>query len=281
MNCRYITQSYVNTAEILEYNGIGHIVFEGDDQLDNLVLGTVTGTAAGIIGTGLGGAFGFLLNQPGKRMLSTILSMSAGLMMAVVCFDLLPRSFELGGLGIGLLGTIIGVAVIAALQKLLSKKRSRGRSLRNNRRKSYVSTGILIGIGIAIHNFPEGLAIGVGFTSFQNFGASLSLIIALHDIPEGIAMATPMRMGGMHPMKIVLAALLAGIPTGIGALIGYILGEISMVFISLCLGFAGGAMLYITCSELIPESRDLYPGRISGVGLILGILLGIIMTKLI
>ena len=55
----------------------------------------------------------------------------------------------------------------------------------------------------------------------------------------------------------------------------------SMVFISLCLGFAGGAMLYITCSELIPESRDLYPGRISGVGLILGILLGIIMTKLI
>jgi ZIP family zinc transporter len=70
--------------------------------LNNLVLGTVVGSAAGIIGTGLGGAFGFLLNNPSKRFLSTILSMSAGLMMAVVCFDLLPRSFELSGFGIGL-----------------------------------------------------------------------------------------------------------------------------------------------------------------------------------
>jgi ZIP family zinc transporter len=82
----------------------------------------------------------------------------------------------------------------------------------------------LIGIGIALHNFPEGLAIGVGFTSFQNFGVGLSLIIALHDIPEGIAMATPMRMGGINPIKIVLAALLAGVPTGIGALMGYLTG---------------------------------------------------------
>jgi len=245
------------------------------------VLGTVVGSAAGIIGTGLGGAFAFLLNNPSKRFLSTLLSMSAGLMMAVVCFDLLPRSFELSGFGTGLSGTIIGVAVIAVLQELLSRKQSGSRGFKNRRSKNYARTGILIGIGIALHNFPEGLAIGVGFTSFQNFGVGLSLIIALHDIPEGIAMATPMRMGNIHPFKIVIAALLAGVPTGIGALIGYLLGEISTNFIGLCLGFAGGAMLYITCSELIPESRDLYRGRISGAGLILGILLGIVMTKFI
>ncbi len=249
--------------------------------MNNLVLGTVVGSAAGIIGTGLGGAFAFLLNNPSKRFLSTLLSMSAGLMMAVVCFDLLPRSFELSGFGTGLSGTIIGVAVIAVLQELLSRKQSGSRGFKNRRSKNYARTGILIGIGIALHNFPEGLAIGVGFTSFQNFGVGLSLIIALHDIPEGIAMATPMRMGNIHPFKIVIAALLAGVPTGIGALIGYLLGEISTNFIGLCLGFAGGAMLYITCSELIPESRDLYRGRISGAGLILGILLGIVMTKFI
>lgn len=249
--------------------------------MNNLVLGTVVGSAAGIIGTGLGGAFGFLLNNPSKRFLSTLLSMSAGLMMAVVCFDLLPRSFELSGFGVGLSGTIIGVAVIAVLQELLLRKQSRIKSLRNSRSKNYARTGILIGIGIALHNFPEGLAIGVGFTSFQNFGVGLSLIIALHDIPEGIAMATPMRMGNINPIKIVIAALLAGVPTGIGALMGYLLGEISTSFIGLCLGFAAGAMLYIACSELIPESRDLYRGRISGAGLILGILLGIVMTKFI
>lgn len=244
--------------------------------MNNLVLGTIAGTAAGIAGTGLGGAFAFLLRQPGRRLLSTILSLSAGLMMAVVCFDLLPRSFELSGLGIGLLGTVIGAAVIVMIQELLSLKRNPGR-----RQKNYARTGLLIGIGIALHNFPEGLAIGVGFTSFQTFGAGLSLIIALHDVPEGIVMATPMRMGGIHPIKIVFAALLAGVPTGIGALTGYLLGEISPHFIGLCLGFAGGAMLYITCSELIPESRDLYRGRVSGIGLVLGMLLGMAMSELI
>ena len=152
---------------------------------------------------------------------------------------------------------------------------------RSNKKKNYLQTGILLGVGIALHNFPEGLAIGTGFTAVQTFGLGLSLVIALHDIPEGVAMATPMRMGGMKRYKVILSAFVAGIPTGIGALVGYILGEISVTFISLCLGFAGGAMLYITCSELIPEARDLYKGRISGLGLIFGVILGILVSQAI
>lgn len=243
------------------------------------MISTVVGTLAGILGTGLGGLIAFFINNPSKRWLSTILSISAGLMLGVVCFDLLPRSFELGSFGVGLLGTLIGVISMAILQEVLSKNTDRG--VVRARSKNHSRTGILIGIGIALHNFPEGLAIGVGFTSFQSFGLGLSLVIALHDIPEGVAMAVPMRMGGTRPGRIVLAALLAGVPTGIGALIGYVLGEISAGFIGICLGFAGGAMLYITCSELIPESRDLYKGRISGVGLMFGILLGIILSNTI
>jgi ZIP family zinc transporter len=246
--------------------------------LNNMIFSTVIGTAAGIVGTGLGGALSFLLKRPSKRYLSTVLSISAGLMLAVVCFDLLPRSFDMGGLGTGLAGTIFGVAAIAFFQNILSGSQDQSR---NGKGKNYIQTGILLGIGIALHNFPEGLAIGTGFTTVQTFGLGLSLVIALHDIPEGIAMATPMRMGGMNRLKVVLSALLAGIPTGIGALIGYILGEISVVLISLCLGFAGGAMLYITCSELIPESRDLHKGRISGLGLVFGFILGILVSKLI
>lgn len=246
--------------------------------MNNMFFSTVVGTAAGIIGTGLGGALAFLLKNPSKRYLSTVLSISAGLMLAVVCFDLLPRSFDLGGLSTGLAGTIFGVVAIAFFQSILSRSQDHNQK---GRKKNYLQTGILLGVGIALHNFPEGLAIGTGFTTVQTFGLGLSLVIALHDVPEGIAMATPMRMGGMNRLKVVLSALLAGIPTGIGALIGYILGEISVVLISLCLGFAGGAMLYITCSELIPESRDLHKGRISGLGLVFGFVLGILVSKLI
>lgn len=244
--------------------------------MNNLIFSTVIGTAAGIIGTGLGGALAFLLSNPSKRYLSTILSISAGLMIAVVCFDLLPRSFELSGLGTGLAGTVFGIVSIALCQNILPGNKDQGRSIK---KKNYIQTGILLGIGIALHNFPEGLAIGTGFTAVQTFGLGLSLVIALHDIPEGIAMATPMRMGGMKRFKVVLSALLAGVPTGIGALAGYLLGEISVILISFCLGFAGGAMLYITCIELIPESRDLYKGRISGMGLVLGVILGIIVSQ--
>ena len=132
------------------------------------MISTVVGTLAGILGTGLGGLIAFFINNPSKRWLSTILSISAGLMLGVVCFDLLPRSFELGSFGVGLLGTLIGVISMAILQEVLSKNTDRG--VVRARSKNHSRTGILIGIGIALHNFPEGLAIGVGFTSFQSFG---------------------------------------------------------------------------------------------------------------
>jgi len=247
-----------------------------------MLLSTVVGTCAGIAGTGLGGALAFALKNPGRRYLSTVLGFSAGLMIAVVCFDLLPRSVETGGLTYGLSGAFSGVAALVLLQELLDRIRSKARGGRAAAgKKDYIKTGILLGIGIALHNFPEGLAIGTGFTALQSFGTGLSIVIALHDIPEGIAMATPMRMGGMKRPGVILSALLAGIPTGIGALMGYVLGEISDVFISLCLGFAGGAMLYITCSELIPESHDLHRGRISGMGLMAGIFAGMIISRLL
>ena len=241
------------------------------------------GTAAGIAGTGLGGAIAFLLNRPGKRFLSLLLSFSAGLMIAVVCFDLLPKAFDVGNLSQGLLGLMLGVAMIMVCQEGISRIRL-GHPSRNGllpRGKNHLQTGILMGIGIALHNFPEGLAIGSGFATYTAYGMGLSFVIALHDIPEGVAMATPLRMGGMPKAMVFGAALLAGVPTGLGALLGYFIGGISTLFISLCLGFAGGAMLYITCSELIPESRDLHRGRLSSIGLVAGVIAGILISSLL
>ncbi|NLI60883.1 MAG: ZIP family metal transporter [Clostridiales bacterium] len=245
--------------------------------MSNLLYSTIVGASAGIIGTGLGGAIAFILDKPGKRFLSVLLSFSAGLMIAVVCFDLLPEAFEMGSLFYGLLGLALGVVAIVFCEELINRYMSaRAGWYPSNR---YIETGILLGIGIALHNLPEGLAIGSGFTARMSYGWELALIISLHDIPEGIAMVTPMIIGGAGPFKAFISALIAGIPTGIGAMIGYLLGEISPVLISLCLGFAGGAMLYITCSELIPESRELHKGRVSSLGLILGVIAGIAITS--
>ena len=70
----------------------------GELILSNFLFSTIIGASAGIIGTGLGGAMAFILERPGKRFLSMLLSLSSGLMIAVVCFDLLPEAFEIGGL---------------------------------------------------------------------------------------------------------------------------------------------------------------------------------------
>ena len=247
--------------------------------MSDLLFSSIIGAGAGIIGTGIGGAVGFVLNRSSKRFLSMLMSFSAGLMIAVVCFDLFPESFAIGSLSTGMAGVVLGALAIIICEGLIDRYRqSRGMG---RARKNYVEIGILVGIGIALHNLPEGLAIGSGFTALPSYGLGLSLVIALHDIPEGIAMATPMVIGGVGKVKIFLSTILAGIPTGIGAVIGYLLGEISPVFISLCLGFAGGAMLYITCNELIPESQGLYRGRVSSLSLILGVIAGIIISRIV
>lgn len=92
-------------------------------------------------------------------------------------------------------------------------------------------------------------------------------------------MATPLSIGGVSPFKNVVYTVLAGIPTGIGALVGVLTGGISPYFIGLNLGIAGGAMLYVTCGDMIPQARNIYKGEISILGMILGIIGGIIITK--
>ncbi len=245
--------------------------------MHNFLFSTIIGASAGIIGTGIGGAMAFILEKPGKRFLSVLLSFSSGLMIAVVCFDLLPESFEIGGLFYGLLGVILGVVAIIFCEEFINTYRTK--TTKGYSTNRYIQTGILVGIGIALHNFPEGLAIGSGFTARISYGWELALVIALHDIPEGVAMVTPMIIGRASPFKAFISAVIAGIPTGIGAMIGYLLGEISPLLICICLGFAGGAMLYITCSDLIPESRALHEGRLSTLGLIVGVMGGILITS--
>ena len=76
-------------------------------------------------------------------------------------------------------------------------------------------------------------------------------------------MAVPMKNGGMKPSKVIYYVILSGITTGVGAFFGAIIGTISEEIIAVCLSFAAGAMLYIVSGELIPESNNLYKGRMS------------------
>lgn len=236
---------------------------------------TFIGFLCGMIGTGLGGVLTLFIGNPTKRFMAVLLGFTSGIMISVVCFDLLPEAFEMGGVFASLVGVVMGAGMILLVEQFIPERVSQ----KYSEDFDFVKSGILLGIGIAIHNFPEGLAVGSGFAASDYLGLGLAIVIGLHDMPEGVAMAAPLKIGGISRLKILMYTVLAGIPMGLGAFVGELLGEISQTLICLCLSFAGGAMLYITCGELIPKTQNIYKGRISTIGMIVGIICGIIISN--
>lgn len=197
-------------------------------------------------------------------------------MLSIICFDLLPEAFNISNISTILLGIILGtitmiICDITVKNMVMSKKQNVN---------SLLKTGILVSIGLALHNIPEGLAIGTGFESSAKLGLSLAIAIAIHDVPEGLSMAAPLKSSGLKTSKVIFYVLLSGIATGIGALLGALIGKISPFIISLSLSFAAGAMLYIVSGELTPEYTKLYSGKTITLGNIFGFIIGLIATSI-
>ena len=268
----------------------------------------ILGLFFGTIGTTLGGLIGIFSKRNSNRFLSFVLAFASGLMLAVICFDLIPEAIEISSIYTTILGIILGIIIMVLcdniVKNIFNKKENefshnvssinvnhRLRKIDNSTNKKdrfktndrkivernvgLLKTGIIVSIGLALHNIPEGLAIGSGFDSSTSLGLSLAIAICLHDIPEGISMAVPMKNGGMSHLKVMIYVILSGIATGIGALIGAIVGNISIGIIAICLSFAAGAMLYIVTGELIPEANELYKGRITALGNMMGFIIGL------
>ena len=216
---------------------------------------TILGLFFGTFGTTIGGILGVTIKKKSNKFLSFILSLASGLMMAIICFDLIPEALEISNIIRVILGTILGIVAMIFCDLIVDKKFSGKIRVKNNQNK-LLKTGIIVSIGLAIHNFPEGLAIGSGFEASLKLGLSLAIAICLHDIPEGISMAVPMKNGGMNPFKVIFYVVLSGITTGIGAFFGAIVGSISEQIIAICLSFAAGAMLYIVSRRINPRIKQ-------------------------
>lgn len=207
---------------------------------------------SGVLGTGAGGALGAFF--PGIRpgVFRRAEAATAGMMLAVVCFEMLPEAVSLHT-PLGLAGILAGVALMACLSPLAGRLGGLGGKL---------------GAGVALHNLPEGMAIGAGLAAPGLTGLRIALSIALHDVPEGAAISLPLRAEGKSAPAAIGAAALSGLPTVAGALAGLLLGEVGSGLMGFCLGLAGGAMLELTCRDMLPDSRN------DGVWLLAGLLLG-------
>lgn len=230
------------------------------------------GLIFGILGTSLGGFIGIFLNIKSNKFLSFILELAAGLMTAIVCFDLIPEALKIVNITECIFGIFIGIFSMILCDNFVNSHYK----INNKKHNNLLKTGIIIAIGLAIHNFPEGLAIGAGFESSDTLGFKLAIAIALHDIPEGVSISLPLKTAGTSASKAVIITILSGLTTGLGAFAGSILGSISLDLIGISLAFAAGAMLYIISCELIPESKNMYKGRFASVGNMIGLIMGIL-----
>ena len=268
----------------------------------------VTTALAGIGGTGLGGLVGALLQKDSKRTVSLLLSFAAGVMLSVVCFDLITEAIETNmGIGMVVCSVALGVAVTYLLNYLIDRKTNpevphidadhpktaddldelihsdhlQQHYARSDSKLGLFIAGVVMASAIALHNVPEGMTIGASYAS--NNGAmgkaalTLAILIGLHNIPEGMAVSVPLISGGMAKWKAVLITASTGIPTMLGALLGFALGEIGPMGLTLSLGFASGAMVYVVFGEILPQSYLMYHSKLPAFSAIAGILAGLLI----
>ena len=274
------------------------------------VLGTLilTTAIAGVAGTGLGGLIGALLQKDSNRIVSLLLSFAGGVMLSVVSFDLVVEAIETGvGIGTVIFAIALGVAVIYILNRIIDKKTNpelehidethpktaddldelihsdhlEHHYKNKDSKLSLFVAGIVMACAIALHNVPEGMTIGAAYAS--NNGAMggaaivLAVLIGLHNIPEGMAVSVPLIAGGMRKWKAVLITASSGIPTIVGALLGFALGELGPVGLALSLGFASGAMLYVVFGEILPQAILMYHSKLPAFSAIGGMLVGLLI----
>ncbi|MDE7439383.1 MAG: ZIP family metal transporter [Clostridia bacterium] len=284
--------------------------------MDYLVITLIT-FISGVVGTGLGGVIGAILKRDSNKIVSLLLSFAAGIMLAVVCFDLMSEPIEMMKEGsmpkltplIVVAAVAVGYGVVYALNYFIDKRTNHEvthidenhpataddldelihsnhyESHKNNKSSLFVA-GLVMMFAIALHNLPEGMVIGASYaissdvakSLFSGSGFIMAIVIGLHNVPEGMAVSVPLISGGMSKPKSVLLTALSGLPTVFGALLGFALGGISDIMLVLSLGFASGAMLYVVFGELLPESILMWRSKLPAFALFFGVLVGFLLV---
>jgi len=266
----------------------------------------LTTAIAGVGGTGLGGLIGALLQKDSTRTVSLLLSFAGGVMMSVVCFDLVAEAVETGvGVMVVIAAIALGVVIIYGLNYLIDRNTNpevphidenhpktadnldelihsdhyeQHYAKKDNKFALFVA-GMVMVCAIALHNVPEGMTIGASYASNGGVMGSSALVLAvligLHNIPEGMAVSVPLISGGMNKTKAVLVTALSGVPTIVGAMLGFLIGEIGALGLALSLGFASGAMLYVVFGEILPQAILMYHSKLPAFSAIVGILVGL------
>ena len=217
-------------------------------------------TALGVGGaTVIGASIGFLFKNLTHKFSDIVLSLAAGVMLAAAVLGLIIPSVESGGkfaVLITILGIFAGAVCLNLIDKLVPHMHKLMGVDSEKHKNANLNKILLFVLAIGIHNFPEGIAAGVGFGSGNTTQALIIAGgIALQNIPEGMVIIGPMLSAGVSKKKTFFIALLTGLVEVVGTFIGYFAVKISTAILPFALAFAGGTMLYVISDEMIPETH--------------------------
>lgn len=248
-----------------------------------LYLGFVGSTLAGLA-TGLGALPVLFIRQITPNMQGIMLGFGAGVMLAATAFSLIIPGLEAAEAATQstfyaatavTIGIFLGAIFLWSSHFFPHEHFFKGREGSNSINLKRVWLFIM---AITIHNFPEGLAVGVGFGGGEVAnGIALAIGIGLQNLPEGLVVAISLLAEKYSKREAILIGFLTGLAEPIGGIVGAATVSVSGSVLPIAMGFAAGAMLFVISDEIIPESNRLGYEKAGTIGLIVGFVLMMVL----
>ena len=235
------------------------------------------------LATGLGAVPVHYVKNNSKVLRAFSCAFAGGMMISASVFSLAQEGISLKDKipmapYMVILGLLLGSCFFWLTEKMVSEHDTQPLA----RSQGFSKRSLLIFIVMFLHSIPEGIAIGVGFaTGNLQFGLVMAIAISVHNIPEGIAISLPMKAENASTTRCALASILSSIPQPIMAVPAAILAWMFQPLLPIGLGFAGGAMIHMTISELLPEAIEEGGKCLTAWGVMLGLCTMLLITNLL
>ena len=253
------------------------------DQSSLLFWTLFTGVVSALA-TGLGAIPVHFVKSNSKLVRGFASAFAAGMMISASVFSLAQQGIELknkipNAPYVVILGLLLGAGFFWITERLVTQHDFHQHVLTKG---LFSRKSLLIFVAMFVHSIPEGIAIGVGFATgnFQ-FGLIMALAISVHNIPEGMAVSFPLKAEGVSTFKCALISILTSIPQPIMAVPSAFLTWAFQPLLPVGLGFAGGAMIYLVISELIPEALTDGGHTLTAWGVMVGLCTMLLLTNLL
>jgi zinc transporter, ZIP family len=233
--------------------------------------------------TGLGAIPVHYVKNGSKVMRAFACAFAGGMMISASVFSLAQEGIALKDKlpcapYMVILGLLLGALFFWFTDKLVSEHDTQPIALA----QGFSKRSLLIFIVMFLHSIPEGIAIGVGFaTGNLEFGLVMAIAISVHNIPEGIAISLPLKAENVSTTKCAWVSILSSMPQPIMAVPAALLAWMFEPLLPIGLGFAGGAMIFMTVAELLPEAIEEGGHMLTAWGVMLGLCTMLLITNLL